>query len=249
LIFLFLLLFLKLTAVPVGNPGLPALLEEGFVIQDTAWSNPQCGFSFDYLFQKRMRSCHSSDFLGLNKGFISGTSEVALITWNIRERFNFQIEFGTGQFSYGWQQKNLHILGNIRRGLLWGGDAKLIILSVRDTTFGLDAQAGGWDWMDGFSTYNGLAGSNHVKSILRFWQLGAALTQKIAFFAPYLGFAINRTRFKVSGLSTGTGRMHARHTLGLFGGCSISNGDRFLMGVEWRGWFEQGISLSAQLRF
>ncbi len=196
-----------------------------------------------------MRACHSSDFLGLHKGFISGTSEIGLLTWSIRERFNFQIELGTGQFSYGWQQKNLHILGNVRGGLIWGGDAKLIILSVRDTTFGIDAQAGGWDWMDGSSTHNSLAGGNHVRSLLRYWQLGMALTQKISLFAPYLGVAINRTRMKVWGLSTGTGRLHARHTLGLFGGCSISNGNRFLVGVEWRGWFEEGLSLSAQLRF
>lgn len=196
-----------------------------------------------------MRACHSSGFLNLRCGFISGTSEIGTLTWSIRERFNFQIELGSGQYSYGWQQTGLNIAGNLRGGLLWGGDAKLIVFSVRDTTFALDAKAGGFDWMDGSSTMNGLAGSSDVTSLLRFWQVGGALTQKISLFAPYLGFAINRSRLKIWRLSTGTGRMHARHPLGLFGGCSVSNGNRFLINVEWRGLFEQGISFSAQLRF
>lgn len=246
---LFLFFVIPLFSAPVGNPTLPSLLEEGFAIPDTCWSNPQCGFSLDYLVQKRMRSCHSSKPLALRKGFISGTSEIGTFVWSIRERFNIQLELGSGQFSWGWQQRGRNVLGSSRGGLLWGGDAKLIVFNVRDTSFALDAQAGGWDWMDGTSKTNGLASGDHVTSELRYWQLGAALTQKISLFAPYLGFAVNRTRFKVWRLPTGTGRMHARHQIGPFGGCSLSSGNRFLMGVEWRGWFEEGIAFSAQIRF
>lgn len=249
MIYLFLVLFGSLFSAPIGNPTLPALLEEGFVIPDTYWSNPQCGFSFDYLVQKRMRCCHSSKPIGLRKGFISGASELGTVIWSIRERFNFQIELGSGQFSWGWEQKGRNVLGTSRGGLLWGGDAKLIILNVRDTTLAIDAQAGGWDWMSGSSTSNGFASGDDVTSQLRYWQLGAALTQKISLFAPYIGFAVNRTRFKVWHLPTGTGRFHARHQIGPFGGCSISNGNRFLANIEWRGWFEEGVSLSSQIRF
>ncbi len=196
-----------------------------------------------------MRSCHSSDCLHLRKGFIAGTSELGTFCWSIRERFNLQLMLGSGQFSCGWQQKDRNVIGSLSGGLLWGGDAKLIVFNARDTTFAVDAQAGGWDWMGGSSTTNGKPSGESVTSLLRYWQLGVALTQKISLFAPYLGFAVNRTRFKMWHLPTGTGRMHARHQLGPFGGCSISSGDRFLMGVEWRGWFEEGLSFSAQIRF
>ncbi len=232
-----------LYSAPIGNPTLPSLLQEGFVVPDKCWSNPQCGFVGDYLVQKRF---YSSD---LHKPFLSGTSEVGTVAWSVRERLNIQLGLGSGQFSWGWQQSGKMIQGNSRGGLLWGGDAKLIIFGVRDTIFAIDAQAGGWDWMDGSSSVNGRAGSGNARSLLRYWQVGVAFTQNISLFSPYLGIAVNRTRFKVSRLSSGSVWMHARHDIGPFGGCSISNGNRLLLNLEWRGWFEEGVSATAQLRF
>lgn len=240
---------LPLISMPIGNPSLPFLLQEGLVIPDTSWSNPQCGFTGDYLFQKRFRTCHSSKRLNLSKAFLSGASEIATFAWSIRERFNIQVGLGSGQYSWGWIQKGKSILGNARGSLLWGGDAKLIIFNIRDTILGLDAQAGGWDWMEGSTTVNGKFGNSDATSLLRYWQIGAAITQNISLFSPYLGFAINRTRFKACHLATGTVRLHARHQMGPFVGCSICNGNSLLLNVEWRGWFEEGIAVTAQLRF
>lgn len=239
----------SLAAVPIGNPALPSLLQEGFFIPDECWSNPQCGICGDFLLQKKMRSCRASQSLGLHKGEIWGTSEVGAIAWSIRERFNFQIELGSGRFYWRWKQTGRNVEGQTNGGLLWSGNAKLVILEVKDTVLAADARAGGWDWMDGPANSNGSALDGKASSILRYWQIGAALTQRISLFSPYLGCAVNRTRFKVSKLSTGTGWMHARHVVGPFGGCSISNGAKFLFNLEWRGWFEEGISLSAQVRF
>lgn len=245
----FLLLFPYLYSAPIGNPSLPFLLQEGFVIPDKCWSNPQCGFVGDYLVQKRFRCCHSSRSLGLNKAYLSGASEIATAAWSIRERFNIQFGVGSGQFSWRWQQTGNTLSGKSEGGLVWNGDAKLIIFGVRDTIFAIDAQAGGWDWMTGSFSANGKTGPGKANSLLRYWQIGLAFTQTISLFSPYLGFAVNRTRFKVSHLATGTGRMHARHDIGPFGGCSVSNGNKLLLNLEWRGWFEEGISLTAQVRF
>jgi len=238
-----------LFSAPIDNPLMPYLLEEGFCIEDTSWTSPQCGFSLDYLIQKRLRSCHSSHSLQLRKATIKGVSEIGVVIWNIKERFNIQINVGSGQFSWNWLQHNTRVAGSARNGLLWGCDAKWTVLNIRDTFLSLDAQLGGWDWMDGPSTVNGMASGAHSQSLLRYWQIGGAVTQKIAMFAPYLGFAVNRTRMKVWNLPTGTGRMHARHEIGPFGGCSLSTGNRFLLNLEWRGWFEEGLSLAAHVRF
>lgn len=244
-----LLFFSPLFSVPVGNPSLPSLLQEGFFIPDKCWSNPQCGFSGDYLILKKMRPCRGSKSFGLHKATLYGTSEIGSVAWSIRERFNLQAELGSGQYHWRWKQTGRNVSGYSMGGLIWSGDAKLVVLEIRDTTFAVDAHAGGWDWMDGPAASNGVALTGKTESQLRYWQIGAALTQKISLFAPYLGFAVNRTRFKVSRLSTGTGRMHSRHTVGPFGGCTICNGSRFLVNLEWRGWFEEGLSLSGQLRF
>jgi hypothetical protein len=233
---------------PVGNPNLPFLLEEGFVISDLSWSNPQCGFAVDYLIQKRLRPPLSHGGARLSKASLSGLSELGVVAWSIRDRFNLQLQIGSGQFSMQWQQKNLSILSALKGGLLWGCDGKLVLLGIRDTSFGIDAQAGGWDWMGGPSTTNGVF-SLSANSLFRYWQVGVAMTQKISLFSPYIGWLVNRSRSKVWGLSSGTIWLHARHDMGPFGGCSLSNGDRFLLNIEWRGWFETGVSLSGHIRF
>lgn len=234
---------------PLGNPALPSLLQEGFFIPDRCWSNPQLGFIGDFLIQKRLRPCRQSENLGLHKASLSGLSEIGVIAWSIRERFNFQIDLGSGQFNWQWKQIDRNVSGQSKGGLIWNGDGKLIILEVKDTTFAIDAQAGGWDWMRGSATSNGIALSKKTRSKLRYWQVGIAVTQKISLFSPYLGITVNRTRFKVTQLITGNGHMHSRHYLGPFGGCSMSNGNDFLINVEWRSLFEEGLSLSAQIRF
>ena len=224
-------------------------MQEGFFIPDKCWSNPQCGFVGDYLIHKRMRPCRSGQSLGLHKASIEGSSAVGSIAWSIRERFNLQVELGSGSFDWRWKQIGSSVIGQAKGGLRWGGDAKLVILEVKDTIIAVDAKAGGWDWMDGHATSNGTALQGDSRSLLRYWQIGGAFTQRISLFSPYLGVSVNRTRFKVSHLPTGSGWMHARHVVGPFGGCSISNGSRFLLNVEWRGWFEEGISVSGQIRF
>ncbi len=196
-----------------------------------------------------MRPCHASQNIGLHEAAIRGASQTGVLTWSIKERFNVQMQLGSGEFHWRWKQIGRNVMGQAKGGLIWYGDAKLVILEAKDTTFSADAQAGGWDWMDGHATSNGVSLEGTAHSKLRYWQVAAAVSQRISLFTPYLGAAINRTRFKVSHLSTGTGWMHARHQVGPFVGCSLSNGSKFLLNLEWRGWFEDGLSAAAQLRF
>lgn len=170
--------------------------------------------------------------------YFSGASESGTFIWNIRERFNIQVELGSGQYSWKIQEGETGISGKANGGILWSGDAKLIIFNVRDLLFAMDAKAGGWDWMTGPSS----------RSLLRYWQLGIAFTQKIAIFSPYIGCAINRTRSKLSTRER-TIWLHERHHVGPFAGCSISRGNWFLANLEWRGYFEEGVTLGAQVRF
>lgn len=174
---------------------------------------------------------------------------MGILAWSIQERFNFQIELGSGNFDWNWQQMGSRLSGQSYGGLLWEGDAKLVLFEAKDTLFALDGQAGGWSWMEGPITLNGVSLTQFSHSLLRFWQVSAALSQKISWFTPYLGMAVNHTRMKISQLPTGSVWLNARHTLGPFGGCTISNGSLFLVNWEWRGWFEEGVSLSAQIRF
>ncbi|MEN9654323.1 MAG: hypothetical protein RL235_435 [Chlamydiota bacterium] len=236
-------------AVPVGNPALPSLLFEGCVVPDTFWSNPQLGVAGDYLISKRLKACHSVQGIDLHNATIEGTSEIATVGWNIRERFCLQGEVGSGQFFWQWQQVGQNVSGQLSQGLIWSGAAKCILLEMADTTLAVDAHAGGWNWMKGHENTDGRAVRGECRSVMRYWQVSAGLTQKIGPFAPYIGFATNRMRLKIAPLVTGTARMHQRHAIGPYGGCTLTWGSCFALNVEWRGWFEQGLTLSGQLRF
>lgn len=159
---------------------------------------------------------------------IKGISESGTLIWNIRERFNIQAEVGSAQYRWKLPAKLFRF-----SGILWSGDAKLIIFQVRDVNFALDAQVGGWD-------------SHH--SLLRYWQVSPAFTYRLGLFTPYAGCAINRTRGKLS-MHSATIWVHEDQHLGPFVGLSFSKGNWFLANFEWRSLFEEGLSITAQVRF
>lgn len=239
-----------LAAAPIGNPSAPSVLEEGLLIPDTSWANVQFGFIEDRLFQQRFCPRTSSLGLGLARASIRGYSQIGVLTWNIAERLNIQAEIGSGQFKWQWQQKPVaSILGSMWGGVIWSGSAKLVVFEIKDTTLAADAHAGGWDWMSGYAAANGVPLETKVQSEMRYWQVGAALSQKISVFVPYIGIAANRTRLKISKLESGIGWLRSRHTIGPFIGCTLTKGINLALNVEWRGGFEQGASVSGQIRF
>ncbi len=186
------------------------------------------GFTQDFLFRKKLRPCRKGAS-SLNHIRLEANSQIADITWSIRERFNLQLELGSGQFQWNWHQSGTKVHGRSNYGFLWSGDAKLVILEVKRTSFAIDGQAGS---------------SSGLGVRYNYWQGGAALTQKIGAFAPYLGWSFNQTNFKVA-----SAYFHSKIFSGPFAGCSLSNGSRGFLNVEWRGWFEQGLALMGQLRF
>ena len=235
----------------LGNPASPAILEQGFFISDTNWSNIQFGFVEDALFQKKFFARQSSKGLGLRKASIEGMSQAGYVAWGIAERFHVQCELGSGRFFWRWKQEiNTAISGKVAEGLIWSGDAKLVIFEIKDTLLAVDVHAGGWDWMRGFAESNGKPLSGCVASEMRYWQVGAALAQKIVqLFVPYFGVAVNRSRLKMRKLESGIGWLRSSHSVGPFVGCTVTRGTLFFLNLEWRGGFEQGFSISGQVRF
>jgi hypothetical protein len=235
-------LAVQIYAVPVGNPSTPALLEEGFFISDRSWSNPQMAYQGDFLFQKRLRT--SAIGGQVTKAEIEGRSQIGEISWSIRERFLLQLELGSGQFTWRWQQSGNAISGRSQDGLIWNGDAKCVIFEAKDTSFSIDLHAGGWDWMRGAVTVNGLVEQTNIQSQFRYWQVAVGMVQKVGILVPYGGVAINTSHFSM--YSNG---FQNWYKTGPFVGCTLTNGSRFFLNVEWRGWFENGVSVSGQIRF
>ena len=226
------------------------MLQRGFFISDTNFSNPQLGYTGDWLFQKRFQPRSASRSFGLHNAQLQGASQVGNITWNIFERINLQVELGSGQFEWQWKQDpSLFFSGKIADGFICNGSVKAIFFEVKETSIAADAHVGGWNGMRGEGIVGGIPIKRTVHSKMHYWQLGVAVTQKISIFSPYLGIVSNQTELKISRLSTGTGRLRSRHKMGAFGGCTLSSGSYFFLNLEWRCWFEHAFSLAGQLRF
>lgn len=225
---LFCLLALPLFSAPVGNPGGPVLLDEGFWIPDTFWSNVQAGATQDFLIQKKLMPAKKFSHLPLSKIRMEGNSQIADLVWCIREKLNIQMNLGSARFKWRWNDERELISGS-GSGFFLGGDIKLVLLEAKDTVFAADGQAG--IWKDSGAEYS-------------YWQGAFALSHKFPFLAPYAGWTFNGTNFKAEQIS-----FRALILSGPFAGCTISNGSRFFLSAEYRGWFEQGASVSAQVRF
>lgn len=248
--FLLILWGITLSATPIGNPSIPSILEEGFFLSDASWTNFQCGFFVDWLEQQRFGACTSSKSIRLRKAELQGSSQAGTLTWCIGEQLNLQLEIGGGKLQWRWEQEsNMVMRGHLSGGILWSGDAKVVIFEIKDTSFSVDVHAGGWSQMKGHATSNGVLLKAIAHSEMRYWQVGTALCQKIGLFLPYMGVAANRTRLKIRKLEPGVGWLRSRYPLGPFLGCTLSTGTDIALNIEWRGGFEQGVSLSGQFRF
>ncbi len=224
----FSLFALPLLAASVGNPANPVLLEEGFWIPDTFWSNVQAGATQDFLIQKKLKAAKKFSHLPLSRIRIEGNSQVADLVWSLREKINLQINLGSARFKWRWNDGGARI-SQSGSGFILGGDIKLVLLEAKDTVFAADGQAG--IWKDSGAEYS-------------YWQGAFALSHKFRFCAPYAGWTFNGTNFKSDQIC-----FRALILSGPFAGCTFSNGSRFSLSAEYRGWFEQGASASAQVRF
>ncbi|MBM3184287.1 MAG: hypothetical protein FJZ64_03170 [Chlamydiae bacterium] len=236
--------FSHLFAAAVGNPSFPSILEEGFLIPDTSWANLQVGVVGDALFQQRFTPENSN--INVQQAQIQGRSYIGSFTWNILERVNLEGAIGSGQFSWGWIQEDHSIEGMLKGGMIWSAGVKAVIFEIKDTSFAVDGQIGGWNWMDGHALEDGMVLSKKASSQMKYWQIAAALSQRILLLIPYLGGVVNRSKLKIE---PGIGWLKSKYYLGLFIGCTLSLGTDIALNGEWRGGFEQGFSLSGQLRF
>lgn len=236
---------LFLFSAPIGNPCAPALLEEGFFISDESWSCPEAAYAGDFLLQKRFQSTNKT-FSEMN---LEGSSQMGQIAWCICERLLLQLELGSGSFDWHSGRSNVSLAGRAQDGLIWSGSGKIVVFEAKDTSLALDGHAGGWDWMNGSFSLNGIPQVGETQTKLRYWQAAVGVCQKTALFTPYAGVAVNQTRFKMSGLMSRGAVFNGWYTVGPFVGCSLTNGSRFFINLEWRGWFENGVSLSGQVRF
>lgn len=230
-------------AAPIGNSCSPAILQEGLLIPDTVWTQPRVGFFEDWTIQHQLAG------ISLKNVSFEGTSSVGSLVWSMFERLDIALFFGSGQNTFRMMQGSTALEAQASGGLIWYGEGKLILLEVQDTTFSAFAEAGGWDWMTGPFYTDGRPTASQAHLSMRFWEMGVALSQQIGLFSPYGGVAVMHSRWKMDHTSVGTFWFHQKYPVGPFLGCTLSKGSKILLNIEWRGWIENALTLSGEVRF
>ncbi len=237
----------SLQAAPIGNPASPALLQDGLFIPDTVWCQPRASFLEDFLTcQKLSGSRHETP---VNRIELDGISSLGSVTWSIKERLDLSFVGGSGSKKIHFSLSHVPYQYNFSGGLIWYGEAKLILIEVKDTTLSAYGEAGGWDWMSGPLKVDGEIVSRHADLLMRFWAVGATLSQKLGWFSPYSGVIVMRSRWKLDHTHIGGFYLHQKYPVGPLLGCSFCNTSKILLNLEWRGWVENAITLSGEIRF
>jgi hypothetical protein len=212
-------------AAPIGNPAAPALLEEGVFIPDTSWCEPKVSYLQDFTFNCKL-SPHSAK--------CDSIAELGAITYSMFECLDLSLILGSGS---NHLRVNDEIEFRTNGGLIWYGEGKLVLMEMKNTAIGLFGEGGGYNWMKG--------ASSDLK--MRFWSAGASITQRIGWFAPYLGVAVLHSRWKITRAEE-TYRFLQQKPTGLFLGFTLGN-SKVGANAEWRVLMENALTLSLEMRF
>ncbi len=108
------------------------------------------------------------------------------IGWNMRERFEIRAFTGPAAAAdLCWRHLAVLYEANGLDGILWGGAAKLVLLEIQDTTFGLDIKGGGIDGViEGPLVENGKVLPGGFSGSVRFWQIAPGISQNIGPLRP-----------------------------------------------------------------
>ena len=230
-------------SVPVGNPYSPAILEQGILIPDTVWCQPRISFAEDWtLFQELTSS-------KIAQPIFNGSSQIFSCSWSILERFDVSLSLGTAQNKYRFLSNFGTIEGKVSGGMIWYGETKLILLEILDTGFSLFGEAGGSSFMKGPALLNEQPLKENSDFKMRFWKVGGAISQKIGPFVPYIGAFVCHSCWKGDFGDFFTIYLRQKKPVGALLGCSFSKGKVVSLNLEWRGWNEESITISGELRW
>ncbi|MDE3045032.1 MAG: hypothetical protein KGJ02_00075 [Verrucomicrobiota bacterium] len=240
---LFCLFANKIEAVPVGNPASPAILQEGIFLSDAGWTQPRLGFLEDFTLN------HPLAGDSLHAVSAEGFSAAGALIWSLFERLDLSLLLGSGNYYFQMVQGDEALTAQVNGGLIWYGEARLVLLEVEDTTFSAFGEAGGWNWMRGPFYIDSHPVANRAALKMRFWEVGVTLSQQVGLFSPYGGVVVMQSRWKMSETNTGIYYFHQKYPVGPLLGCTISKSSKILLNLEWRGWIENAFTLSGELRF
>lgn len=249
----------SLLALPMGNPALSRVVEEGLATSSAAWVNFRLGYEGDMVSDLRLhqKPAGSGKILTLEKMMQAGVAVLSL-----RNRLDVYGVAGQARFCGYWNVHNdqefsrLHLL--TRYGYSWALGMKAIFLEWGKATLSAGGRYQSAHISLSSITKNGVpydVDQSRLKQ--REWQVDLGLAYKIKIFVPYVEGFYSKPRFFIGTLHDIVLSDDGGHSLSLkkmnrFGlglGCGITSGTACLLNFEARLFNEEAATVSVDFRF
>ena len=243
---LFTVLQAALSALYMGNPAEPEIIDQGFFIPQSHSFGFKLGYEGDLVLDRKLRSIDKFE-MSFNQ---------AVIALNYLDRFELYGNGGAWSTTFCFRPKSDHKRREFQthdHGTV-GGGARLLLAQWGNTGIGIDgkiqwAQAG-IKWI----TVDGVSHSSGAHLFYREWQASFGVYHTIDLFTPYLGVKYSTVHSKVSHLSSaiyphGHFKMYSRNRFGMALGCTLSQGKKVDLFAEVELLDEQALTFGGTLKF
>lgn len=248
----------SLEAAPVGNPAAPKIIAEGFAFSPSVSADLRLGYEGDFVSDGKMEQEVESS--GRVDNFEQCTNS-GTVTLNILNRLDLFGVFGSCKFQGDWRFSDGSALYRIETethyDFLWAAGARAILFEWGSTSLGMGARYSASNNTPIWLTTNG-ASSSVSRSQLewRQWQVNLGISYNIDLFTPYIGGKYSSEKAHLFDFPTpiapddsGSNHFENREPVGLYLGCSLSNGKYFMLNIEGRLIDEEAVTISGDFRF
>jgi len=240
-----------------GNPSLPELPEDGYLIPKECWLGIKIGYQGDAIFSRSMivsgaplashQTSSYSSYMNSGTFTIGFANRVDLygVLGSYKLKISEKLE-GENSVNFSTDQ---HIAGIV--------GARALVATWGDTHLGIDAKGFiSYPDIDSIRLNSSPISSGSAKCSDREWQLGASVSHQVSLFVPYIGVTYSHVRVKLYQLSSLASffpneelRLRNKYSFGFVFGFSLTADTAFACNLEARIIEETGATLSADFKF
>jgi major outer membrane protein len=237
------------SALYMGNPGEPEIIDTGFFISQCSPVSVKIGYEGDWVFDRKLHAKGRIDRfkIQMNQG---------MVALNYLDRFELYGTVGAMSSSFWNRPKSDGKRREFETDDHWtaGGGVRLLLAQWGNTGIGVDGkiQYGrpGIKWI----TVNGVSHDSGAHLAYHEWQGSFAVFHTIDIFTPYLGAKYSNVHVHVSRLSSSVYphhnlKMTSRCRFGMALGCTLSQGKKIDLNAEVQLIDEQAVTISGNIKF
>ncbi len=256
----FSLLFSSLYSAPIGNTAAPSIIKEGLIFSCENWIDLRVGYEGDFVVDGRVNQFDQGS--GRVDRYQQQTNS-AVVTANILNRLDLYALFGSSKTKAKWRFEDMVAetitLMQLKttHDILYGGGGRAILFEWGKASLGMGGRYSTCEYDPKSLSANGTQQSVQGSEMhWNEWQVNLDLSYHIDLFTIYIGTKYMQAVTRLSGFSvpisanqTGSNSFKNRDPVGLYLGCTLSNGKYFMMNLEGRLIDEEAVTVSADFRF